>query len=202
MRLFAYAALATTFLTIPLNSVYAGDDPEALIKDAKLSGEVRYRYEHVDQDGVDNTANAHTVRTNVGLKSGEFKGFQGFVEVQAVTHLGADRFNSLENDQTEFPTVADPDIFQVNEVWIGFNGIADTDIKVGRQKINLDNQRFVGTVGWRQNDQTFDSISISNESIDGLELSYSYVTDVNRIFGDDNPPDNLESVVHLANASY
>jgi hypothetical protein len=32
------------------------------------------------------------------------------------------------------------------------------DLTLGRQRINLDDQRFVGSVGWRQNEQTFDAV--------------------------------------------
>jgi len=41
--------------------------------------------------------------------------------------------------------------------------------------VNLDNQRFVGTVNWRQMPQTFDSVSITDHSIENLELLGAYV---------------------------
>ena len=120
-------------------------------------------------------AKAHTLRTNFGIESGEYKGLKALVEAQMVTHLGSEKFNSLNNGETGFSTVADPDTVELNRAWVEFSGLPETSIKLGRQFINLNNQRFVGTVGWRQNDQTFDSFTVSNTSIDKLKIQYSYV---------------------------
>ena len=87
----------------------------------------------------------------------------------------------------------------------------DTIGKVGRQKIIYDNAAFIGNVGWRQNEQTYDAISLSNKSIDGLTLNYAYLNQVNRIFGSDADAPlapastNVEDIAasaHLFNASY
>ena len=50
--------------------------------------------------------------------------------------------------------------------------------------------RFIGNVGWRQNRQTYDGVRLQNTSIEGLELEASYIYNVNRIFGEDNPLPN------------
>lgn len=187
---------------IASSSVVYADDPLALVKDGKFFGEVRYRYENVDQAGIANEANAHTTRVNLGFKTGEYKGFSGLIESQFVQHFGDQDFNSSGNGNTAFPVVADPDTTQLNRAWINYSGIPDTNIKVGRQALNIDNQRFVGTVGWRQNDQTFDAATVTNTGIENLKLQYSYIGNVNRIFGGTTVADDLDSVVHLANASY
>ena len=196
--------LFTTALSVALitQPVYAHDNLESLIKDGKVFGEVRYRYESVDQDGFTNDADAHTVRTNIGFKTGEYQGFQGLIEGQVVQSLSDDDFNSTTNGNTAFPIVADPDVTEINELWVSYSALPDTVVKVGRQKINVDNQRFVGTVGWRQNDQTFDAGTITNSSIENLALLYSYVGNVNRIQGGDHPSGDLDSEIHLLNASY
>jgi hypothetical protein len=38
--------------------------------------------------------------------------------------------------------------------------------------ITLDNQRFIGNKGWRQMQQTFDSVVIRNQSIKNLTANY------------------------------
>ena len=201
--LYATTALAAFLCFSPAaHATTSADDPEILIKDGKFFGEVRYRYEHVDQDNALSDADAHTVRTNLGFQTGVYHGFGGLFEGQIVQHLGDEDFNSLDNGQTTFSTVADPDTAEINRAWIEYTGIPSTSIKLGRQFINWDNQRFIGTVGWRQNDQTFDALTLSNNSIDGLSLRYSYVDKVNRIFEGSSPPDDLEGNIHLANISY
>ncbi len=68
----------------------------------------------------------------------------------------------------------------------------DTTITVGRQHLNLADQRFIGTVGWRQNDQTFDAVVVENKSIENLTFTYAYIEQVNRIFGDQTPAQTLD----------
>lgn len=196
------AFLTLTFLPSAALATTSSDAPEALIKDGKFFGEVRYRFEHVDQDGIANDADAHTIRTNVGFKTGIYKGFQGAIEGQIVQHLSDEDFNSTTNGNTTYPVVADPDVTELNELWLSWSGLPQSRIKVGRQKINIDNQRFIGTVGWRQNDQTFDSVALTNASINNLDLMYSYVGNVNRIFGDDHTLGDLDTKTHIANVSY
>jgi hypothetical protein len=205
MRFAALLTTASVLILSSLPSAYAAtlsDDPEILVKDGTFFGEVRYRYETVDQDGFSRDAAASTVRTNLGFKTGVYKDFQGLIEGQIVHNIGADRFNSTTNGQTEFPVVADPSGAELNELWVEYSGLPQTRIKAGRQKINIDNQRFVGTVGWRQNDQTFDGVHVENTSVEHLNLRYAYVRNVNRIFGGDNALGDLGSEIHIANASY
>lgn len=181
---------------------FAGDDVESIVKEGHFFGEARYRYEHVDQDGIANDADASTLRTNIGFKTGAYRDFQALIEAQFVGNIGANDFNDTVNGKTTYPVVADPDTAEINQAWLSWSGIPDTVIQAGRQGINIDNQRFVGTVGWRQNDQTFDALQITNSSLDNLSLQYAYVGNVNRIFGDDNTLGDLDSEVHIANAAY
>ena len=194
------AALLTT--TAPAFAATSSDDPEVLIKNGSFFGEVRYRYENVDQETFTHDAGAHTVRTNVGFKTGVYHDFRGLIEAQIVRNIGDEDFNSTTNGQTAFPVIADPDVSEINELWLSWSGLPQTTIKAGRQKINLDNQRFVGTVGWRQNDQTFDALQVTNSSIEDLDLMYTHIINVNRIFGDDNALGDLDSEIHIAHASY
>ncbi|MEZ5814445.1 MAG: alginate export family protein [Alphaproteobacteria bacterium] len=205
MKLFKALALTTTALfsiASPALATTSSDDPEVLIKDGKIFGVARYRYEHVEQDGFTNDADASTVRTNLGFKTGVYKNFQGLVEAQIVQNIGNEDFNSTTNGKTTFPVVADPDVAEINELWLSWSGLPETTVKVGRQKMNIDNLRFIGTVDWRQNDQTFDAVQITNSSIENLDLLYSYVANVNRIQGGDHPLGDLDSEIHIANVSY
>ena len=100
----------------PALAATGSDDPEILITDGEFFGEVRFRYEHVEQDGFNNDADAHTIRTNIGFKTGTYKGFQGLIEGQIVQNLADEDFNSTTNGQTAFPIVADPDVSEINEL--------------------------------------------------------------------------------------
>ncbi len=182
--------------------VVAGDDVESIVKDGRFFGEVRYRYENVEQDGISNNANVSTIRTNVGFKTGEYKNFQALIEGQLVNNIGPNEYNSTTNGKTTYPVVADPNVAEINELWVTYSGIKDTIFKVGRQKVNLDNQRFIGTVNWRQNDQTYDAAAIINSSIPDLNLMYAYVSNINRINGGDHALGDLDTKTHLVHANY
>ncbi len=186
-------------------SVQANDDFEDFLKSGSIFGEARYRYEHVTQDNfpaASDTANASTVRANLGYKSGTFKGFQLLVEGQFVGHIGDDNYNDTVNGRTTFPVIADPDTAEFNQLWLSWDGVPESKLTIGRQKINLDNQRFIGSVNWRQNDQTFDAIQFRNNSFENVELFYLYSNNVNRIQGNDHPLGDLDSNIHALNVSY
>ena len=183
----------------------ANEAEDSLIKKGVFYGDVRYRYETVDQDGpapITDDATASTIRARLGFKTGVYKDFQALFETDIVGKLGDEDYNDGKNGFTQFPVIADPHTVELNQLWLSWGGIPDSVVKVGRQVINLDNQRFIGSVGWRQNDQTFDAASIENKSIENLALSYTYVHTVNRIFGHEHPQGDWGGDTHLAHASY
>ncbi|MCA8978931.1 MAG: alginate export family protein [Planctomycetes bacterium] len=164
---------------------------------------LRYRFETVDQQGFADDAYASTLRTLFGYETAEYKHFRGLLEFQNVSVIGdPDSYNSTTNGITSRPVVADPEATQVNQVFLGYTGLTDTDLRVGRRRIKLDNDRFVGNVGWRQNEQTFDGFSAEYKNAEGIDLFYSYVQNVNRVFTDESPIGNARMNSHLFNASY
>ena len=164
--------------------------------------DVRYRYEMVDQAGFTRDAHAHTVRTRFGYETIEWNHFKLLVEAEAIAHLGADHFNDTVNGRVVFPVVPDPDAIELNRLQLAFTGVPDTVVVAGRQRVILDNARFVGNVGFRQNEQTFDGVLLVNKSIPDVELAYAYFLQVNRIFGDDSPVGDFNSDIHVLRAGY
>lgn len=183
----------------------AQETPESLVDEGLFFGELRYRYEYVDQAGpapFADEARASTVRANLGFKTGKYTDFQALLETQIAANVGADDFNDTVNGHTRFPVVADPDHAEINQAWLSWTGLKGAEIKFGRQGINLDNQRFVGTVDWRQNDQTFDSVTFNYSRLEKVNVTYGYIANVNRVFGDKHPLGDLDSTSHIINASY
>jgi len=166
-------------------------------------GDVRIRHEDVEQNNAKLDADATTIRTKLGFKTGVAHGIQALVEIEDVSRMGGNDYDSTINGKDTYSTIPDPVGTEVNQLWVSYAGIQDTLIRVGRQGINLDNQRFVGTVGWRQNDQTFDSVLITNSSIENLSLAFAEVKQVNRIFGDSHPTKGeLDTTTRVAHATY
>ena len=156
------------------------------IKGGKLDFNFRYRFENVDDDFRAKEAHASTLRSRLTYTSQVWNNLQVQVEADDVTVIGGENYDDLNNHMTDHAVVADPEGTEVNQAWIAYSGLDDTTLKYGRQRINLDNQRFIGGVGWRQNEQTYDSFTLSNSSLPDTTLFYGYINNVNRIFGPDD----------------
>lgn len=142
----------------------------------------RYRLETVETDGVDENALASTLRSRFNYQTAPRLNTSLTLEIDNVSYLGGEQFNSTRNGNTRFPTVADPDGTHINQFFVTHEAEKFTT-RIGRQRLLHDNQRFVGGVGWRQNEQTYDAFDLAVKLNDALDLSWQYVEGVSRIFG-------------------
>ena len=167
--------------------------------------DIRTRYEFAETDRFD-ASHALTFRERLGLQTKDWNGFSAYVEgefTQAAIddyNGGALGVNPLVLGNT---VIADPESNELNQGYLQYKGFG-TVFKAGRQRIIYDNAAFIGNVGWRQNEQTYDAISLNNTSIAGLTLQYSFINQVNRIFGSDarGLASDLGSAIHSLNGSY
>ena len=205
MKYTTLALLSASLLSAPLafaeeNAVASG--VKKALSDSTVKLSFRARYEGVDQDGIDDTASALTLKSRITVNTGSFEGFSAGVEVDNVTDI-IDNYNSTTNGETDYPVVADPTGTDVNQFFLKYStdGFSAT---AGRQRILHNNQRFVGGVGWRQNEQTYDGYRFQVNPAKGLSVDYSYVYNVNRIFGPDGgaKPADLHGQFHLLNTGY
>ncbi len=157
--------------------------------DAMTSGKAkfdfRYRFENVDQDipGKEE-ANASTLKSRFNYTTGMWNNFQAQLEVDDISEIGNDNFNSTKNGRTDHSVVKDPQGTEINQAWIAYTGLEDTTIKHGRTRVLLDNQRFIGGVGWRQNEQTYDVTALINTSMKDTTVFLAHVRDIQGIAGD------------------
>ncbi len=185
--------LSGLLLTVGLAAEESGggsDDLSVFLDEGKVSLDFRYRYEFVEDDGFDNDARASTLRTRLGFQSGVWRGWDFNIEVNDVRHVLSNNFDSGGGSTPErtgvFPVVADPKGTRLNQGYINYTGLDDWGFKVGRQRINLDNQRFVSSVVWRQTEQVFDAGTAAWGN-DKAAASLTYVQWVRRIFGPNAP---------------
>lgn len=106
---------------------------EKAVKDGTVALDFRYRFEGVDQDGVDKDAQASTLRSRITSTSGSLHGFTVLGEVDNVSVIGADKYNSTENDKTQYPVVADPGGTEINQVYLKYTADSANGI-MGRQR--------------------------------------------------------------------
>jgi len=195
---------AVGLLLSSVSSVYAAEtnDLGTALTTGKTGVNVRARYERVDQDSFTEDADALTARLRLNYRTGNWQGWSGFAEYDYVFHLLSD-FNSgggTSPGKTQYPVIADPDGSDLNQLYFDYRANDAIKFRVGRQRILLDNQRFVGGVGWRQNEQTYDGLTVSSKAIRNTDLQYSYVTYVRRIFGESAASGKNNVDTHLLNA--
>ncbi|MDO8322958.1 MAG: alginate export family protein [Phenylobacterium sp.] len=189
--------------------------PEPTLSDQIAAGrlllEVRARYEGVDQTRtavLREDGQAFTVRTRLGWETADFKGFKGLIEFEDVRQIGPEHFavnvpgaatpplNGA--DKARYPIINDPDVTELNRAHLTWTPNGALQITAGRQRILLDDQRFVGNVGWRQDEQTFDSVR-ADFALGRVKGTYAYVTHINRILGELR---DWDSDSHLLNVTW
>lgn len=174
-------------------------------KYGKINLDMRYRYELADVNGNGKeTAHANTIRFRLGYLTPEFHGLQAFAEFEGNVAMQRDydsdptplnKLGTFPNN-TNRQVIADPQEAEFNQGWLKYK-IFDTEFKGGRQRIIVDDSRFIGNVGWRQMEQTYDSALITSNFFENLTLQAGYIGQVKNILSID---DTIK--LPFANASY
>ena len=185
-------------------AVDVGEELANMFKNGDFDVNFRYRYEWVDQD--DNgkkSGNASTLRTRLVFKTAKWNDFDVTINMDDVRTIVADDYNSTRNGKTQYQTIADPKGTDLNIAALTWSGIENTTVIAGRQRIIRGNARFIGNVGWRQNEQTYDALSANYKS-ERFSANYAYIDRVNRIFGPEagTPTEKFNSDSHIFDAGY
>ena len=165
----------------------------------------RLRSESVDQDLAsgatkDDSATANTLKSRLTYTSGAFNGFSVVAEIDNVSALSetdyADLSSTSSKSKTNAQVIADHEYTDVNQAYAQYQGF-DTTVKVGNQRILLDNQRHVGGVGFRQDEATFDAISVTNKSLPNTTIFAAAINNRHTITGGETLED-----IELVNVNY
>ncbi|MFP7721387.1 alginate export family protein [Lysobacter sp. A3-1-A15] len=143
------------------------------------SADARLRHEQVDDVGFARRADATTLRLRAGVGIRASETLSGYVEAEGTAALDDD-YNSTANGRTGFPVVADPRAVELNQAWLRWK-TDTTGVTAGRQRLLLANQRWVGNVGWRQNEQTFDAVAVNWQPGTATAVTYAWLDRVHRV---------------------
>ncbi len=165
-----------------LQPAAAADKPKDIAAAGKVHLELRLRTEAVDESGLPKDALATTLRTRLSWTSAAWQSWQATVEFDDIHALDDAAYNSTINGQSSRPVVADPVGTELNRAVLEWKS-KTVDVALGRQRLLLDDQRFIGNVGWRQNEQTFDAASVRWQATPRAELRAAWIANVNRVFG-------------------
>src|SRR5262249_8568767 len=136
---------------------------------------------------------------------GLFHDFGAYVQVQDVHVIGNDLYNDGgTNGVTDRAIVVDPEDTELHQANLRYLGIPGTELRLGRQEIEHRQaplHRYLGNILWRQNWQDFDVLRFTSQYLPQTRIDYSYIWNVDRIFGDDNKiPDRAHYRMHNTHA--
>ena len=184
----ATALLASLALATPALAAEAGQaaGPDRL--QIKPILDARLRYETVDQGSLE--ADAVTLRLRAGAEA-KLGQFSLLAEGEA-TFAPVDDYNAFpfpiadEQRRQQYAVIADPENIELNRLQLQYKS-QNLGVTLGRQRINLDDQRWVGSVGWRQNEQTFDAVR-GEAKLGPVAMDLTYAISQRTIFGEDAGP--------------
>lgn len=168
----------------------------------KPLADLRVRYENVDQDGLPKDADALTFRLRGGVQ-GTDGPWSALIEGEG-TLAAIDLYDDGLHGASNRPLVADPQNIGLYRAQLQYK-TQDFTVTAGRQRIALDDERFVGAVNFRDNGQTFDAVRAEASPIKGLKADVSYVWSVRTIWGIDGNAARQQAISGnsvLANLSY
>lgn len=182
--LLASGVIASTFAQ--------AEDINTAFTDGKLLGDFRLRYETNDTDNSGaRTAEALTLRSRIGFETAPVYGVSVLLE-------GSNTSALIDNYSTEsvgYDPVADPTNSIVNRLQLAYKKNEFSTV-LGRQRIIFDNSRFVGNVGWRQQEQVYDAIRLGYK-LDDINLQYAFINKVHTpVFA------HNDAAHHLININY
>ena len=191
MRKFNRLARAATalFASIALaGPALAGSREESAKLQIKPILDARLRYETVDQGTLDAEAVTLRLRAGAEAKLGNFSLLaEGEGTVAPVNDYNAFPFTIADSQRRpEHAVVPDPANIELNRLQLQYKS-KDVAVTLGRQRINLDDQRWVGSVGWRQNEQTFDAVR-GEAKVGPIGVDVAYAISQRTIFGEDAGP--------------
>ena len=169
----------------------------------QLEWDARLRHEQVDDDAFSRDAAATTLRLRLGLRASFGEGWSALLEGAGVAAAN-EHYNSGANGRTQYPAITDPRGSELDQAWLAWQGDV-FGATLGRQRLLLDNQRWVGNSGWRQHEQTFDALALQWQPLDSVTVRYDWLDRVHRVAGRDalNPLARERALdTHLLNAAW
>ena len=167
----------------------------------KFFGESRLRLETASEDNLPQDAVGLTQLIRPGIEFQISSKLTALVEAEALFAIVND-FDDGTGNEPERPLIIDPNGLELNRAQLQYSFTPQTFVTGGRQKITIDDQRFIGPASFRQNDQTFDGVHASTRVFGTTTLQAGYFGQVNRVQGADSPIGRFRGNSYYLNGSF
>lgn len=192
----ALASVALAASAWPHVPVSAQSDGVGIV----VQADARLRYEFAETAAQEETGDALTLRVRTSVEVNPIDGVSLLAEGEAIGSILPDRRNGFVSDSPR-PGIADEETIELNRLQLEFAPSDRIGIVVGRQRISLDDERFIGIVDFRQNQQTYDAVTASVQGPADIVLRAGYIWRVGRVLGGDQPDGVFDSDSFYVNAA-
>ena len=184
-------------VSVAAPSALAAQDESA---DVVVQTDARLRYEFADVSNQPEDGESLTLRVRSSIEINPVRGLSLLAEGEAIVSVIPDRLNGFVTGGTR-PDIADEETIELNRLQVELAPTERFGVTLGRQRISLDDERFIGIVDFRQNQQTYDAITTSLQGPAGFVIRAGYIWRVNRTLGGEQPDGVFESDSFYANAA-
>lgn len=186
---------------LPLIALAGAAEAAPDSNDGRVIADIRLRADFLEKDGKPETGEAVTARARFGFETPEANGFRFLAEGVVVRHLVDDFYDAMDSSKkAAFPLIADPELEEINRLQISYTGEHGESYVIGRQRLIVDDARYIGNAGWRQNEQTFDAFR-HRRALGPVAFDYAYIDQVNRVLGADHPNGEWDLSAHALRAA-
>ena len=142
------------------------------ITNGHLLLEVRPRYAVITETNKDEKTSVWILRTTLGWQTAPFHDLRLTAQYIYTGVLGSGEYNGdpSRNATSEYPLLPDPPHSGINQIYADYTGLPATRMRLGRQILRIDDQRFISDVDFRQTPQVFDGLTVINTSLPETEI--------------------------------
>jgi len=150
--------------------------------------EFRPRYNLITETAKSEKTDVFTYRAMLGWQTAPFFDVRMTAQFLHADIVGARRLN---DDPTQFfaspyPLLPDPRTTGISQLFFDYAGLEATRIRLGRQVLRMDNQRFISDVDFRQTPQVFDGITVTNSDLPNTRITAGEYRRMRSVLGADS----------------
>jgi Alginate export len=189
-----YLGIPIAALGLTLSAgVWAADDesPGMALKlseslaDGHLLLEVRPRYAVITESIKPQKTAVWTVRSTLGWQTAPYHDLRLTAQYIYTGFLGSGGVNTdpAQFFSSPYPLLPDPPHSGINQFFADFTGLPSTRIRLGRQILRIDDQRFISDVDFRQTPQVFDGMTVVNTALPETEIQFGEYRRMRTVLG-------------------
>jgi len=185
-------------LWIQGSGLSANAQPLAQDLQVKVTGIGQIRYQNTQIESLDSDVNRLSAAIRLAVEVTLSPRFTILVEGESNFAL----FDRFDPDPTVFaplPNIDDPDTLGLNRAQLLTSLDDQTYLTLGRHRLAVDDQRFLGRAAFRLNEQSFDGAHFFKRTANGTTFQAGYFGQVNRALGSDNPFGRFKGDSYYAN---